>query len=119
MAMDVFEAVADPTRRRVLDLLAQGERPAGDLVAAFPQLTQPTVSRHLRVLRESGLVEVRADAQRRMYRTRAEGLREIDAWLEGHRRYLASHLDALEAHLIYTHSEDADGSISEGRTGTP
>lgn len=97
--MDLFVAVADPTRRAMLDLLAEGERAAGDLVAAFPELTQPAISRHLRVLREVGLVDVRAAAQRRIYTLRAERLTEIDAWLDRYRRYWAGHLDAIERHL--------------------
>jgi DNA-binding transcriptional ArsR family regulator len=97
--VDVFTAVAEPSRRQLLDLLADGERPAGDLVAALPRLTQPAVSRHLRVLRDAGLVSVRPDAQRRVYALRAERLAEIDAWLAPYRRYWARHLDALERHL--------------------
>ena len=69
--MDVYEAVAEPSRRTLLDELRGGERTAGELVAVLPELTQPTVSRHLRVLREVGLVEVRSDAQRRIYALRA------------------------------------------------
>jgi DNA-binding transcriptional ArsR family regulator len=103
--VDVFTALADPTRRAVLDLLAGGERPAGDLVAAFPTLTQPAISRHLRVLREVGLVEVRAKAQRRIYTLRAERLSEVDTWLDRYRRYWARHLDAVEAHLASTYTE--------------
>src|ERR1700712_2115874 len=72
--MDVFEAVAEPSRRALLDALSGGERSAGELVATLPSLSQPTVSRHLRVLREVGLVEVRSDAQRRIYALRADGL---------------------------------------------
>ncbi|WP_433338609.1 ArsR/SmtB family transcription factor [Spirillospora sp. CA-294931] len=97
--MDVFEAVAEPSRRVLLDALAQGERSAGELAATLPRLTQPAVSRHLRVLREVGLVDVRTDAQRRMYALRAEGLVEIDRWIGRYRRYWARHLDALEEHL--------------------
>ncbi|MCF6422547.1 MULTISPECIES: helix-turn-helix transcriptional regulator [Amycolatopsis] len=97
--MDVFEAVAEPSRRTLLDLLAQGELPAGDLVAALPGLTQPAVSRHLRILREVGLVEVRPDGQRRIYALRPDGLAEIDKWLGRYRRYWARHLDSLERHL--------------------
>ena len=99
MAGDVFEAVAEPSRRFLLDLLADGERSAGELVAALPDLTQPAVSRHLRVLRDVGLVESRIDAQRRIYRLRPGGLTPLDAWLERYRRYWAGHLDALERHL--------------------
>ncbi|SDZ47225.1 transcriptional regulator, ArsR family [Asanoa ishikariensis] len=97
--MDVFTALADPTRRAMLDLLTGGARPAGDLVAAFPALTQPAISRHLRVLREVGLVDVRAQAQRRIYTLRTEPLSEVDAWLGRYRDYWARHLDAIEAHL--------------------
>jgi DNA-binding transcriptional ArsR family regulator len=97
--MDVFEAVAEPTRRALLDALVDGERSAGELAATVPGLTQPTVSRHLRVLREVGLVEVRPDAQRRIYALRADGLVAIDDWIERYRRYWVGHLDALERHL--------------------
>jgi DNA-binding transcriptional ArsR family regulator len=97
--VDVFEAVAEPNRRILLDVLAEGERTAGDLVATLPDLTQPSVSRHLRVLREVGLVEVRPDAQRRIYALRADGLVAIDEWIDRYRRYWSDHLDALERHL--------------------
>jgi DNA-binding transcriptional ArsR family regulator len=97
--VDVFTAVAEPSRRALLDLLADGERSAGELVASLPTLTQPAVSRHLRVLREAGLVEVRPDAQRRIYALRPDGLAELDAWLERYRRYWTRHLDSLERHL--------------------
>jgi DNA-binding transcriptional ArsR family regulator len=97
--MDVFEAVAEPTRRAVLDLLAGRERSAGEIVAAFPELTQPAVSRHLRILRECRLVDVRADGARRVYSLRPSGLAELDRWLEGYRRFWAARLDDLERHL--------------------
>jgi DNA-binding transcriptional ArsR family regulator len=100
--MDVFEAVAEPSRRALLDALTEGERTAGELVASLPDLTQPTVSRHLRVLREVGLVEVRPDAQRRIYALRADGLAEMDEWVARYRRYWTGHLDALERHLEST-----------------
>jgi DNA-binding transcriptional ArsR family regulator len=103
--MDVFEAVAEPSRRALLDLLAEGERPAGELVDALPALTQPAVSRHLRILREVGLVEVRPDGQRRIYALRADGLVEIDDWISRYRRYWPRHLDALERHLEKSHDE--------------
>ncbi|MEU5951606.1 metalloregulator ArsR/SmtB family transcription factor [Streptomyces sp. NPDC047525] len=103
--MDVFEAVAEPSRRALLDALAEGERSAGELVALLPELTQPAVSRHLRVLREVGLVEVRADAQRRIYALRPGGLAEVDAWIGRYRRYWADHLGALEQHLARTHKK--------------
>jgi DNA-binding transcriptional ArsR family regulator len=97
--MDVFEAVAEPSRRALLDALSGGERSAGELVATLPRLTQPTVSRHLRVLREVGLVEVRSDAQRRIYALRADGLVAMDDWLDRYRSLWTNHLDALERHL--------------------
>jgi DNA-binding transcriptional ArsR family regulator len=97
--MDVFAAVAEPTRRAVLDLLAEQERSAGELVAAFPALTQPAVSRHLRILRESQLVAVRPDGQRRVYSLRPAALAELDRWLDRYRRFWSARLDALEAHL--------------------
>jgi DNA-binding transcriptional ArsR family regulator len=97
--MDVFEAVAEPTRRGVLDLLAQRERSAGELVAAFPALTQPAVSRHLRILRESHLVDVRADGTRRLYSLRPAALAELDRWLDSYRRFWGARLDDLESHL--------------------
>jgi DNA-binding transcriptional ArsR family regulator len=103
--VDVFEAVAEPSRRRLLDALAYGERNAGELVATLPELTQPTVSRHLRVLREVGLVEVRPDAQRRIYGLRADGLVEIDEWIGRYRRYWSARLDELERHLQRKHEE--------------
>jgi DNA-binding transcriptional ArsR family regulator len=94
----VFEALAEPNRRRILDFLAQRERPVNDLVSLL-QVSQPAVSKHLRVLRDAGLVEVRADAQRRLYRVRPEPLRELDDWLAPYRAMWASRLDALESHL--------------------
>jgi DNA-binding transcriptional ArsR family regulator len=93
-----FEALAEPNRRRILDFLAQRERPVNDLVGLL-QVSQPAVSKHLRVLRDAGLVEVRADAQRRLYRVRPEPLRELDDWLAPYRAMWASRLDALESHL--------------------
>src|SRR3954467_12162381 len=97
--MDVFGAVAEPTRRAVLDLLARRERSAGELVAAFPALTQPAVSRHLRILRESHLVDVRSDGTRRVYSLRPAALAELDRWLDTYRRFWGARLDALERHL--------------------
>ena len=93
-----FEVLAEPTRRRILDLLRERERPVGELVEHLA-LSQPGVSKHLRVLRKAGLVEVRHDAQRRFYGLRAEPLVEVDEWLEPYRRFWAGRLDALERHL--------------------
>ena len=96
-----FDVLAEPTRRRILDLLMQDERPVGDLVASL-DISQPGVSKHLRVLRDAGLVEARTEAQRRIYRVRPEPLAEIDAWLAPYRRLWADRLDALERHLDET-----------------
>ena len=93
-----FDVLAEPNRRRILDLLRADERPVGDLVDALA-LSQPAVSKHLRVLRDAGLVDVRSDAQRRLYRVRAEPLRAVDEWLEPFRALWASRLDDLERHL--------------------
>jgi DNA-binding transcriptional ArsR family regulator len=93
-----FEVVAEPTRRRILDLLLSGERPVGDLVAELA-MSQPAVSRHLRVLRDAGLVATRTDAQRRLYRLDARPLAAVDEWLEPYRRLWAGRLDSLARHL--------------------
>jgi DNA-binding transcriptional ArsR family regulator len=92
------EALAQPTRRRILDLLRDGERPVGELVDRLG-VSQPAVSKHLRVLRDVGLVGVRSDAQRRLYSVRPEPLEELDAWLAPYRRMWSQSLDALERHL--------------------
>ena len=93
-----FEVVAEPTRRRILDLLRERSRPVGELVG-LSGLSQPLVSKHLRVLREAGLVRVRQDAQRRWYELHPEPLAELDAWLAPYRRLWAGRFDALERHL--------------------
>ena len=93
-----FEVVAEPTRRRILDLLLAGERAVGDLVAELA-MSQPAVSRHLRVLRDAGLVVTRTDAQRRLYRLDARPLAAVDEWLEPYRRLWAGRLDSLAQHL--------------------
>ena len=90
--------LAEPTRRDILDLLRDGERPVGDLVQTL-RISQPLVSKHLRVLREAGLVEMRPDAQRRLYRLSPEPLAEIDEWLAPYRRLWSRSLDKLERHL--------------------
>lgn len=93
-----FAVLAEPTRRRILDLLLDEPRSVGDLVSELG-LTQPGTSKHLKVLRDAGLVTVRRDAQRRWYELRMEPLTEVDAWLEPYRRRWAGRLDALERHL--------------------
>ena len=92
------EVLAEPTRRRILDLLRERERSVGELVTAL-DLSQPGVSKHLRVLRAAGLVAVRQEAQRRWYTLDAAPLAEVDAWLQPYRRLWADRLDALERHL--------------------
>jgi DNA-binding transcriptional ArsR family regulator len=93
-----FEVLAEPNRRQILTLLATGERPVGELVKVMA-LSQPAVSKHLGVLRRAGLVGVRTDAQRRIYRLEADALREVDDWLTPFRRLWGERLDALERHL--------------------
>jgi DNA-binding transcriptional ArsR family regulator len=96
--LTTFEVMAEPTRRRILDLLLERPRSVGELVQRLA-LSQPGTSKHLRVLREAGLVRVHRDAQRRMYELRPEPLAELDAWLQPYRRLWADRLDALERHL--------------------
>ena len=94
----LFAVLAEPKRRDILDLLRTGERPVGDLVERLG-ISQPAVSKHLGVLRSAGLVDVRADAQRRLYRLRLEPLAEIDEWLAPYRRLWTRSLDRLGQHL--------------------
>jgi DNA-binding transcriptional ArsR family regulator len=96
--VSAFAVLAEPNRRRILDLLREGERPVGELVGALT-LSQPAVSKHLKVLRDAGFVEARVEAQRRLYRVRAEQLREIDEWVAPYRALWSESLDALERHL--------------------
>ena len=98
MTSAVFDALADPTRRRLLELLAERERSAGDLAGEFT-ISRPAVSRHLRVLRDAGLVRSREDAQRRIYALRPQPLAELDDWLGRYRRFWSGALDRLERHL--------------------
>ena len=93
-----LQALGEPHRMAIIAMLNDGERPAGDFVNALP-ISQPTVSKHLSVLREAGLVTVRKDANRRLYSLNPAPLAEIDAWLEPYRRFWANRLDALETYL--------------------
>lgn len=93
-----FEILAEPNRRAILHLLASSDRSVGEIERQL-RMTQPTVSKHLRVLREAGLVEAEVDAQRRLYRLRPEKLMEVEAWLAPFRRFWSAHVDALERHL--------------------
>lgn len=98
-ATDVFSVIADPTRRAVLDLLARGPRNAGGIANAFPRLTQPGVSRHLKVLRQARLVEVTVRAQQRIYKLNPEGLAELYEWVAKYQAMWPDTLDALERYL--------------------
>lgn len=94
----MLDVVAEPTRRRILDVLREGERSVGALIGAL-ELPQPSVSKHLRVLRDAGLVEVRVDGPRRLYRLQPAPLAELDDWLAPYRRFWAERLDALAERL--------------------
>ena len=96
--MTAYAALAEPHRRQILDLLRNGERTVSELVGQL-SISQPGVSKHLRVLREAGLVEIRPDGRRRWYGLRPQPLAEVDQWLEPYREYWAGRLDALERHL--------------------
>jgi DNA-binding transcriptional ArsR family regulator len=97
-----FEALADPTRRHIIELLADGELTAGEIAERFP-VSRPAISRHLRVLRESGLVRFREEAQRRVYALDAAPLAAVDAWLARYRSFWENRLDALETELARGH----------------
>ena len=102
-----FEVLADERRRRILDLLAVKERQVGELVTLL-SMSQPAVSKHLKVLREAGLVQSRTDAQRRIYRVNPEPLRAVDEWLAPYRRQWAGHRNALERHLEIMEGSDGE-----------
>ena len=94
----VFEIIAEPNRRAILSLLVSSQQSVGEIERQL-RMPQPTVSKHLRVLREAGFVESTVDAQRRLYRLKPEPLQEMDAWLAPFRRFWSAHVDALERHL--------------------
>jgi DNA-binding transcriptional ArsR family regulator len=98
-----FEIIAEPNRRAILGLLASSQRSVNEIERQL-RMTQPAVSKHLRVLREAGFVEATVDAQRRLYRLKPERLQEVDAWLAQFRRFWSAHVDALERHLDRLHS---------------
>jgi DNA-binding transcriptional ArsR family regulator len=98
MQQDPFAALADPSRRNILDQLRAGEASVNSLADQL-RMTQPSVSKHLKVLREAGFVSSRSEAQRRIYRLELDRIRAVDAWLEPYRRLWSKHLDALERHL--------------------
>src|ERR1700691_3713339 len=97
-AFNAFDVLAEPSRRKILELLRDGERPVSDLVDHL-NLSQPAVSKHLRVMKNAGLVEVRPDAQQRFYRICPEPLEQLDEWLEPYRKFWTSQLVRLESHL--------------------
>jgi DNA-binding transcriptional ArsR family regulator len=94
----VFEIIAEPNRRAILSVLVSSQQSVGEIERRL-RMPQPTVSKHLRVLREAGFVESTVDAQRRLYRLKPEPLQEVDAWLAPFRRFWSAHVDALERHL--------------------
>lgn len=98
----VFEILAEPNRRAILSLLVSSQQSVGEIERQLG-MPQPTVSKHLRVLREAGFVEATVDAQRRLYRLKPEPLQEVDAWLAPFRRFWSAHVDALERHLDQLH----------------
>jgi DNA-binding transcriptional ArsR family regulator len=118
-SVGAFAAISEPARRQILELLRERERPVGDLVEHL-QLSQPGVSKHLRVLREAGVVESTVDAQRRVYRLKPEPLQEVDAWLAPFRRFWSVHVDALERHLDRMYlSTTKKRKTRRGRTPQP
>jgi DNA-binding transcriptional ArsR family regulator len=111
----VFEVIAEPNRRAILSLLASSEQSVGEIERRL-RMSQPTVSKHLRVLRDAGFVEATVDAQRRLYKLRPEPLRELDLWLAQFRRFWSLHVDALERHL--DRMEEARASKKKGKPTT-
>ncbi len=111
---DAFNAVAEPRRREILDLLVGGERPVGDMVGQLG-MSQPLVSKHLRVLREVGAVEVREEGRRRLYRLNAEALRPIHDWVSGYERFWSGRFGRLDA--VLEDLKRQEGSSGEDRGG--
>ena len=109
---DAFNAVAEPRRRQILDVLADGERPVNDLVAQLG-LAQPLVSKHLRVLREVGAVDVREDGRRRLYRLNGAALKPIHDWVKGYERLWTERLDELDVVLRELERKEIDGAHDE------
>ena len=114
----VFEIIAEPNRRAILSLLVSSQQSVGEIERQLC-MTQPTVSKHLRVLRDAGFVESTVDAQRRLYRLKPEPLQEVDAWLAPFRRFWSAHVDALERHLDRMgQSRENQPTPTKGKTGT-
>jgi len=110
----VFEIIAEPNRRAILSLLVSSEQSVGEIERQL-RMPQPTVSKHLRVLRDAGFVESTVDAQRRLYRLKPEPLQELDAWLAQFRRFWSAHVDALERHLDRMNSDQSAPSKNKTR----
>src|SRR5262245_34567952 len=111
----VFEIIAEPNRRAILNLLVSSQQSVGEIERQL-RMTQPTVSKHLRVLREAGFVESTVDAQRRLYRLKPEPFQELDAWLAQFRRFWSAHLDALERHLDRMDMDKAQSTPGKRKT---
>ena len=117
--MHAFDVLGDPVRRRILELLAPGERTSGEIAAVIQSefgISQPAVSQHLRVLRESGFTTVRAEGTRRHYNVKSEPLREVDVWLERFRRFWGQHLDALATEIARGKRERRETDREDGTT---
>ena len=113
----VFEIIAEPNRRAILSLLVSSQQSVGEIERRL-RMPQPTVSKHLRVLREAGFVESTVDAQRRLYRLKPEPLQEVEAWLAPFRRFWSAHVDALERHLDRMHHRSYGSSTPTKRSKT-
>jgi DNA-binding transcriptional ArsR family regulator len=113
----VFEIIAEPNRRAILTLLVSSEQSVGEIERQL-RMTQPTVSKHLRVLRDAGFVESTVDAQRRLYRLKPGPFQEVDAWLAQFRRFWSAHIDALERHLDRM-DRDRNDQRSHGSSNPP
>ena len=119
--MQAFDVLGDPVRRRILELLADGDRSAGEVGAVVQRefgISQPAVSLHLRVLRESGFATVRSAGTRRLYQVNPAPLREIDHWLDRYRHFWTPHLDSLAAALAAAQAERTGPDAAEGAPGT-
>src|ERR1051325_4375269 len=114
----VFEIIAEPNRRAILSLLISSEQTVGEIERQL-RMPQPTVSKHLRVLREAGFVESTVDGQRRLYRLKPEPLQEVDAWLAPFRRFWSAHIDALERHLDRMEESTPTKRKTAGRRRSP
>jgi DNA-binding transcriptional ArsR family regulator len=116
--METFEVIAEPNRRAILSLLGLSQQSVGEIERQL-RMTQPTVSKHLRVLREAGFVESTVDAQRRLYRLKPEPLQEVDMWLAQFRRFWSAHLDALERHLDWMDQKTSTKKKESKKTTRP